>query len=70
MMSQELRNKSLSELKEMLASKKAEILDFSKSAIKGSEKNVVKLKFLRKEIARILTIINEKELLASVEETK
>lgn len=67
MLSQELRNKSVSEIKEMLASKRAEMLDFSKSAIKGSEKNLNKLKFMRKDIARISTILNEKVLLSSLE---
>ena len=70
MMSQELRNKSFAELKEMIAGKKKEILDFSKAAIKGSEKNVKKLNFLKKEVARISTILNEKALLSSIEEAK
>jgi len=70
MMSQELRGKSLTELKELLAGKRQEILDLSKSILKGSEKNVKKANLLRKEVARISTIMNEKALLASIEENK
>lgn len=68
MMSQELRTKSIKELEELLVSKKTEILENSKNILKGSEKNVKKNVPLRKEVARILTILNEKKLLATIEE--
>jgi ribosomal protein L29 len=70
MMSQELRKKTIAELKEMISGKKAEILDLSKSILKGSEKNVKKINFLRKEVARISTILNEKVLISTIEEAK
>ncbi len=68
MMSQELRTKTIKDLEDLVISKKSEILENSKNILKGSEKNIKKNLFLRKEVARILTVLNEKNLLASVEE--
>jgi len=68
MMSQELRAKTIKDLEDLVISKKNEILENSKNMLKGSEKNLKKNLFLRKEIARILTVLNEKKLLAMVEE--
>ena len=70
MMSQELRKKTVAELKEMISGKKTEILDLSKAILKGTEKNVKKINFLRKEVARISTILNEKVLISTIEEAK
>jgi ribosomal protein L29 len=70
MMSQELRKKTIAELKEMISGKKGEILELSKAILKGSEKNVKKINFLRKEVARISTILNEKVLISTIEEAK
>jgi ribosomal protein L29 len=70
MKSQELRNKSIQELEEMLVSKRNEIVENSKKILKGSEKNVKKINFLRKEVARISTILNEKVLISTIEEAK
>jgi ribosomal protein L29 len=70
MMSQELRKKTVAELKEMISGKKSEILDLSKAILKGTEKNVKKINFLRKEVARISTILNEKVLISTIEEAK
>ena len=69
-MSQELRKKTVAELKEMISGKKSEILDLSKAILKGTEKNVKKINFLRKEVARISTILNEKVLISTIEEAK
>jgi len=68
MMSQELRSKTIKDLDDLLVVKKNEVLENSKNILKGSEKNVKKNLFLRKEIARIKTILNEKMLLDSLEE--
>jgi len=68
MMSQELRTKTIKDLEDLVIVKKNEILENSKNILKGSEKNVKKNLFLRKEIARIKTILNEKILLDSLEE--
>lgn len=70
MMSQELRTKSIKELKEIVNSKRNEIKEFSQSALRGNEKNLAKLKFIRKDLARALTVMNEKEIESLTEETK
>jgi ribosomal protein L29 len=62
MKSQELRNKSIKELEDMLVSKKNETIENSKNILNGSEKNVKKNLFVRKEIARILTILEDKKI--------
>jgi ribosomal protein L29 len=67
-MSQELRTKTIKDLEDLVVSKKSEILENSKNILKGSEKNVKKNFKLKKEVARILTVLNEKKLLASIEE--
>lgn len=68
MKSQELRNKSIKELEEMLVSKRNEIVENSKKILKGSEKNVKKNLYIRKDIARILTILGDKKLISMIEE--
>jgi len=70
MMSQELRTKSIKELKEIVNSKRNEIKEFSQSALRGNEKNLAKLKFIRKDLARALTVMNEKEIESLTKETK
>jgi len=67
MMSQELRTKTIKDLEELLVVKKSEMIGNSKNILKGSEKNIKKNLFLRKEIARISTILNEKKLLEDIE---
>lgn len=59
----ELRNKKISDLVKLVKEKK---LDLTKSLIKrktGGEKNLKKAKNLKLEIARILTIVGEKEIM-------
>jgi ribosomal protein L29 len=58
-----LRSKSLEELKKSLAEKMAEVSLFFSSLKAGKEKNSSKGKNLRREIAQILTIIKEKEII-------
>jgi len=70
MMSQELRTKTVKDLEDLIISKKNEIVENSKNIVKGSEKNVKKNLFLRKEVARIKTILNEKKLLDTLNEDK
>jgi ribosomal protein L29 len=69
-MSQELRTKTVKDLEDLIISKKNEIVENSKNIVKGSEKNVKKNLFLRKEVARIKTILNEKKLLDTLNEGK
>jgi ribosomal protein L29 len=68
MMSQELRTKTIKDLEDLIVSKRSEILENSKNILRGSEKNIKKNLFLRKEIARISTVLNEKRLIAAIEE--
>lgn len=68
MISKELRNKSISELNEIINGHKLEMVSNSKNIVNGSEKNVKKNLFLRKSIARIKTIVNEKKLIEAIEQ--
>lgn len=56
----ELRQKEKSELKALVKKKRSELLDFKFKLNKGKTKNVKEGKNIRKEIARILTIIKER----------
>jgi ribosomal protein L29 len=58
-----LRNKKIDELKKLVDKKRQEkLLVYSKMKA-GQEKNLKKVKNLRCDIAQILTIIREKELM-------
>ncbi len=57
---QELRTKTKDELKDTLNKKLKELGDVSLNVLQGKEKNVKKTYFVRKEIARIKTLLNEK----------
>lgn len=59
----ELSKKTVEELSPMLAQKKSEVLPVAVSIATGKEKNFKKAKLLRLEIAKISTIIREKQLL-------
>lgn len=60
---QNLRTKDAKELYNLVKQKEVEYLK-SKTEIKvGREKNLKKVKVIRKDIARILTIIKEKEII-------
>jgi ribosomal protein L29 len=67
-MSKELRNLNIQELEKMISEKKSEISEFSKKLIKGSEKNVKKVSLLKKDLARMLTILNELKIIKEVGE--
>jgi len=58
-----LRQKDLKELRGLVEEKKKEAVKLFAKIKSGKEKNVKSLKILRKDIARILTIIREKEIL-------
>ena len=59
----DLRTKKIEELKKMVDSKKSEsTLLFSKVRA-GKEKNTSKLKALKKEIAQIMSVVSEMEIL-------
>ncbi len=62
MNSEELRELSDSELKEKLGDAKTELFNLRFQLATGQLQNAVKLKFARRDIARIQTIIREREL--------
>jgi len=66
MMSKELRNLNISDLEKMISDKKTEILELTKKIAKGSEKNVKKIGLLKKELARMLTILNELKIIGDL----
>lgn len=59
----DLRLKSPKELMKMVAEKKKELAVFTSGVVLQKEKNVKKGKLARKEIARVLTLLREKEIL-------
>lgn len=68
MMSKELRNLNIKDLEKLIIEKKLEITDFSMKLVKGSEKNVRKIGVLKKDLARLLTVLNELKIVGEVEE--
>ncbi|OGC50667.1 50S ribosomal protein L29 [candidate division WWE3 bacterium RIFCSPLOWO2_01_FULL_37_15] len=59
----DLRNKNEQELKELIQKTRKELEELVTNIIKGKEKNVKKVRPLRKEVARIKTVISEKVFL-------
>lgn len=57
------RNKEIKDLKKLAEEKKLELAKTEVKIRSGEEKNVKKAGGLRREIAQILTIIQEKELI-------
>jgi ribosomal protein L29 len=66
----ELRSKTAEALKKVLAEKKTEIQKARVGAVAKKEKSLKILKNLRREVAQTLTLIREKEILASLEPKK
>lgn len=56
----ELRTKTEIELNKQVKALKKDLESFSSNVLQGKEKNVKKGLFIRKEIARIKTVLNEK----------
>ncbi len=61
-----LRAKEIDELRKLVSEKKKEVAVIYGKVKVGQEKNLKKMKGLKKEIAQILTIIGEKEIKASL----
>ncbi len=68
MKTQDIRNKTIEEILEMVKENKNEVKKHSLEVLRGSEKNVTKKRLLRREVARLQTVLNEKLLLESSEE--
>jgi len=62
MFAKELRNKTKEELNEQVKSLEKEIKEIMDNIIKGKEKNIMKTGKVRKDIARIKTVLKEKSL--------
>ncbi len=58
----EIRQKNESELNELIRKARSDIENIAKDVLQQKEKNVKKVGFLRKDIARMKTILREKEL--------
>lgn len=56
----ELRKKTIQELKALLNEKKGEKEKLSQDLLRGKENNINKLRIYKKEIAQISTVITEK----------
>ncbi len=56
----ELRQKSIKELKELMITTKKELGEVSLNVLHGKEKNIKKAFMIRKDIARMLTLVGEK----------
>lgn len=69
MKAQEIRQKDMDELQSMLKSLKKDLQDLSKNIIDGKEKNVTKIRLLKREYARVATVLNEKAVLSEMEKT-
>ncbi len=59
----ELRQKSIDEIKEALSKVKKELEKNTSDILLKKEKNAKKTFFLRKDIARLRTVLKEKEIL-------
>ena len=60
-----LRGKEVAEIKKALAGKRADLIKAQVEMYGGKEKNLKKAKNLRREVAQMLTIIKEREILES-----
>ena len=58
-----LRGKEVAEIKKALAGKRADLIKAQVEMYGGKEKNLKKARNLRREVAQMLTIIKEREIL-------
>lgn len=63
----EIRSKDLKALEKLAFDKKVEASKAKMSIISGKEKNLLAFKNLRRDLAQILTIIREKEIIESLQ---
>jgi ribosomal protein L29 len=68
MKTQDIRNKKIEEIVEMIKEAKGEVKNYSLAVLRGSEKNATKKRLMKRDIARLQTVLNEKLLLASTED--
>lgn len=65
----QLRTKEVEELTILLKDKKTELIKVATEIAAGKEKNIKKARNKRKEIAKLLTLIREKQILQKEEKT-
>lgn len=66
----ELKSKEIPDLLKMVKTKKAELAKLGPKIIAGEEKNLKKAGKIRKDVAQILTLIREKEILKAEEKNE
>ena len=66
----EIKDKEMKDLKKVVEEKRTKLRKFLIDLKTGSEKNVKKGAILRDEIAKILTLIREKEILEEIKVEK
>ena len=64
---QELRNKSLDELKEELSNLKKEAFNLRFQQATGQIENTAQMRSVKRDAARVKTVLNEKAAIAAVE---
>jgi large subunit ribosomal protein L29 len=62
MKAKELRQKSDNELEKILQEKRKKLYQLRSDLVAGKVKNVREIRMVKKDIARILTILNERKL--------
>jgi len=67
MKADELRQKSIDELRKLLEKERIDVEKLMLGLLQKKEKNTVKAKTLRADIARINTIISEKKIISQEE---
>jgi len=66
MLTKDIRNKNIKDLTKALSDQEKVLEKFMHDVYKGKEKNVAKTKSLRKNIARVKTVLAEKKFLEEV----
>lgn len=66
----ELRKKTNKDILKELNKMKEDTEKYAQEILKGKEKNVCKLRSMRKDCARIATVLNEKKLLKMEEKNE
>ncbi|MFA6981571.1 MAG: 50S ribosomal protein L29 [Patescibacteria group bacterium] len=67
---EELRTKTENEIEKELVKVRSDVEKFAREIIKGKEKNITKLRNMKKDYARIATVLNEKRILARKEKNE
>ncbi|HET7099267.1 MAG TPA: 50S ribosomal protein L29 [Patescibacteria group bacterium] len=66
----DIKSKSVKDLNKMVYTKKLEISKSGMQAVTGKQKNLKESKNLRRDVAQLLTIIKEKQIIEKLEVAK